>query len=346
MRRPPKYVHGFMDRHGKPRFYFRRAGFKRVPLPGLPWSPEFMAAYDAALKGEARVAIGAGRTKPGTVNDVVVRYLSSSAFQGLASTTQDGRRTYLQRFRKDHGDKRIRMLQPEHVGAILAKLRPFAQRNMLKALRGLMAFALTEHLVDADPTAKHKAARGKDTGGHKTWPEEHIAAYRRRHEIGTKARLALELLLNVGARRSDTVKLGPQHLRNGEFTFRAQKTGTLIEGLPLLPELAEAIEAMPTGKHLAFLMTEYSKPFTAKGFGSWLRDRCKEAGIPKGYSAHGLRKASATRLADQGATAHQLMAWFGWVTLREPERYTRAANNKKLARSAGALIAGTRIGKP
>jgi len=85
MRRPPKYVHGFMDRHGKPRFYFRRAGFKRVPLPGLPWSPEFMAAYDAALKGEARVAIGAGRTKPGTVNDVVVRYLSSSAFQGLAS---------------------------------------------------------------------------------------------------------------------------------------------------------------------------------------------------------------------------------------------------------------------
>jgi hypothetical protein len=49
----PRYVHGFMDRHGKPRFYCRRSGFKRVPLPGLPWSPEFMAAYDAAMKGEA-----------------------------------------------------------------------------------------------------------------------------------------------------------------------------------------------------------------------------------------------------------------------------------------------------
>jgi hypothetical protein len=59
-------------------------------------------------------------------------------------------------------------------------------------------------------------------------------------------------------------------------------------------------------------------------------------------------KASATRLADRGATAHQLMAWFGWTTLREPERYTRAANKKKLARSAGAMLiaTGTRIGKP
>jgi hypothetical protein len=50
MKRPPKYVHGFIDRHGRPRFYFRRAGFKKMPLPGLPWSPEFMAAYQDAKK--------------------------------------------------------------------------------------------------------------------------------------------------------------------------------------------------------------------------------------------------------------------------------------------------------
>jgi len=35
MRRPPKFVQGFIDRHGKPRFYFRRAGFKTIPLPAL-----------------------------------------------------------------------------------------------------------------------------------------------------------------------------------------------------------------------------------------------------------------------------------------------------------------------
>ena len=74
---------------------------------------------------------------------------------------------------------------------------------------------------------------------------------------------------------------------------------------------------------------------------------CNDASIPNGYSAHGLRKASATRLAEKGATAHQLMSWFGWTTLRQPELYTRAAENKKLARAAGELLkTGTSIGKP
>jgi integrase len=67
--------------------------------------------------------------------------------------------------------------------------------------------------------------------------------------------------------------------------------------------------------------------FTANGFGGWFRRRCREAGL----SAHGLRKAAATRFADNGATAHELMSWFGWSTLTEAERYTRAANRKALA---------------
>jgi hypothetical protein len=77
MSRPPKYVQGFIDRHGKPRFYFRRSGFKQVPLPGLPWSPEFMVVYQAAVQATPR-EIGASRTVPGTVNDATVRYFLSS----------------------------------------------------------------------------------------------------------------------------------------------------------------------------------------------------------------------------------------------------------------------------
>ena len=76
---------------------------------------------------------------------------------------------------------------------------------------------------------------------------------------------------------------------------------------------------------LTFLITEYGRPFTAAGFGNWFRDRCNEAGLER-CSAHGLRKAAATSLAENGATAHQLMAWFGWRSLKEAERYTRAAN--------------------
>ena len=31
-----KHVNAFRDRHGRLRYYFRRPGFKSVPLPGLP----------------------------------------------------------------------------------------------------------------------------------------------------------------------------------------------------------------------------------------------------------------------------------------------------------------------
>jgi integrase len=347
MRRPPQYVHGFLDRHGTPRFYFRRRGFKQIPLPGLPWSPDFMRAYGAALGNQPLpLDIGADRTKPGTVSDAVVRYLRSGTFHDLKPTTQAERRWLLERLRRDHGDKRMKMLQPQHVTALLGKLRPFAQRNMLNALRALCTFALTERIIEIDPTAGFKLKLPKDREGFKTWTPEHIETYRQHHKVGTRARLALELLLNVGARRSDTVKLGRQHVRNGEFTFRTQKTGTLVEGLPMLPELQAALAGMPKSDALTYLMTDFGKPYTSAGFGNWFRARCDEAGIPKGYTAHGLRKASATRLAEEGATPHQLMAWFGWTTLSEPLRYTRAANNKKLARSAGQLISRTSSGKP
>jgi hypothetical protein len=106
MRRLPKFVNGYIDRHGKPRFYFRRAGFKKVPLAGLPWSPEFMAAYQHALDLSPRVEIGADRTKPGTIDALIVHYLKSDAFtKALAPETQRMRRNILDRFRTDHGAK-------------------------------------------------------------------------------------------------------------------------------------------------------------------------------------------------------------------------------------------------
>ena len=45
-----QYVHAFRDRHGTDRYYFRRPGFKQIPLPGLPYSAEFMEAYQAGAR--------------------------------------------------------------------------------------------------------------------------------------------------------------------------------------------------------------------------------------------------------------------------------------------------------
>ena len=156
--------------------------------------------------------------------------------------------------------------------------------------------------------------------------------YRAHFELGTRARLALELLYGTMQRRGDIVRLGRQHVHNGIVSIRQQKTGTQVD-VPVLPELQQAIDAMPKAEHLTFLVTEFGKPFTAAGFGNWFREQCDAAGIS--LSAHGLRKAGATRLAEHGCTDHEIMAWGGWTSIREVQRYTQAANSKTASSAWG-----------
>ena len=345
MKRAPKYVHGFLDRHGKPRFYFRRAGFKGLRLPGLPWSPEFMAAYELAMNREWRSPeIGSKRTVPGTVNAALVSYYNLSAdFRALAAGTQAMRRAILERFREQHGDKRIATLDQRAISAILAKKSPAAARNWLKALRGLLKHSISVQQRQTDPPVGIKLPSAK-SDGHHSWEDDEVAKFTARHPIGTRPYLALALLVFTGQRRGDVVRMGREHIRDGFLSWRQQKTGGQVD-IPVLPDLQAALDAMPKADQLAFLQTEAGNPFTAAGFGGWFRERCDEAGLPH-CSAHGLRKAAATRLANAGATEHQLMAWFGWSSIREAERYTRKANRKRLAQSAGALISRTSSGKP
>jgi integrase len=340
----PRYTRGFVDRHGKPRFYLRRPGQKEIPLPGLPWSPEFMTAYEAGMKGDwQRPVIGEKRTMPGTVNAAIISYYNADFGGGLRESTKAMRRAILERFREAHGDKRIALLDQRALAAILAKKSRFAARNWLKTIRGLIKYTVATGLRRDDPTVGIKLLSIK-SDGHYTWGDDEIQKFENRHPLGTRAGLALALLLDTGQRRGDVVRMGRQHVREGVLSLRQQKTGAQID-IPVLPHLQTALDAMPVTDQLAFLTTEAGKSFTAAGFGGWFRERCDEAGLHH-CTAHGLRKAAATRLADAGATEHQLMAWFGWTSIREAERYTKKANRKRLAESAGKLISGTSVGKP
>ena len=88
---------------------------------------------------------------------------------------------------------------------------------------------------------------------------------------------------------------------------------------------------------MTFLETAQGKPFTENGIGNWFRDQCDAAGLPQ-CTAHGLKKAAATIAAENGATTRQLMAMFDWDSPRMAEVYTRAAEQKRLAGGAMALI--------
>jgi integrase len=340
----PKYTHHFIDRLGGARFYLRIPGRKRVPLPGIPWSPEFMEARERALKADwVAPQIGASRTMPGTVNAALVSYYQSNAFtEGLAETTRKNRRAILERFRNDHGDKRVAMMHRTALQIIVNKKSAAAAKNWKKALRGFVDHCISLDMIKTDPLLGLKFTKVKSKP-HRPWTTTDIEAFEKRHAPGTKARLALELLLSTGQARCDVIRMGPQLIRDETLSMSRQKTGVPFD-IPVLPSLRRELN-LQTDRHLNFLTTEQGKPFSAAGFGNWFRDRCDEAGLPQ-CTAHGLRSAAATRLADHGATAHQLMSWFGWRTLSEAERYTKEANRKRLAAEAGKLISGTGIGKP
>jgi integrase len=351
MRRPPKFAQGFIDRHGKPRWCFRRPGFKRPPMPGLPWSPEFMTAYEAAMQGSSHVEIGASRTAPGTAAAAVVSYFNSWTFRNLAAETRRTRKNILERFRAEHGDKRIALLQPDHIKRMVAAKAgtPQAANNFLKTIRALMQHCIEQRLRDDDPTQGVKGAKVK-TEGHRTWAEFNIEAFEARHPIGSRARLALALLLYTAQRRSDVVKLGRQHIRNGVLHLRQQKTGRALE-IPVHPVLQEILDATASDHltfltFLTFLTTQAGQQFTPAGFTNWFRDRCHEAGLPRGTSAHGLRKAACRRLAEAGCSANLIAAVSGHRSLREVQRYTEAADQARMARSAMETITRTSSVKP
>lgn len=247
------------------------------------------------------------------------------------------RRNVLERFRAEHGTKPVRMLKREHVEAIVtAKAKtPDAANNLLKVLRTLFDHALAINMIEHNPALGVKRFKTAGSGFH-TWTDDEIERYRAHWPFGTQQRLAMELALETTSRRTDVTRIGPQHERAGKLDLRHTKNNSEAF-IPITPELRAAIDACPT-KHLTFLHTKAGAPRSPKGLGGTFRKWCDAAGLPKRCTIHGLRKGGARRLAEAGATAHEIMSITGHKTLAEAQRYTAAADRVLLAEQAMAKL--------
>ena len=284
--------------------------------------------------------------KRNTLRWLCVQFFNSSEFKRLDPRTQYTRRRILEGLfdepiapgaAETFADFPLDRLRPKDLRVLRDRKAglPGAADNRVKALRRVFKWGLKNEHVRSNPARDVEYIGRVSEGWHSCTPDE-LSKFEERHPIGTKARLALALLMYTGARRSDIVKLGKGNVRDGWIKFSQYKTSVPVE-LPVLPPLQEIIEATPVVGTTTFLVTQYGKPFAVAGFGNWFRDRCNEAGLPH-CSAHGVRKASAARAAENGATVHQLMSIFGWLTMHEAERYTKAAERKRLARDAAVLL--------
>jgi integrase len=331
MPRPlPPYVQVHRRQNQTVVYYFRRNRGKRQPLPP-PGSPGFEAAYAACLAGSAPAQQPAGsKAKHGTLRWLVEQWKQSSDWMTTSAATKRQRDNILAHVLEDDdaGSDPFDSFTTADIrdGRERRMATPFAADNFLKTMRALFRWAKEADHVDHNPAAAVSFINSK-TDGFTPWTENDVARYRKRWPLGTRQRLALEILRNTGLRRGDAVRLGRQHVQDGIHCIKAEKTGVDLF-IPILPELAAAIAAGPTGD-LAYLSTEDGRPMGKEHFGNLFRRWCKAAGVKA--SAHGIRKLAATTVAEAGGSEMQMQSLFGWQTNAQSAVYTKAARRKALA---------------
>lgn len=358
----PKYVSKFESQHGTVRYRFRKAGLPTQYFTAKLGTEEFRAEYAAFMNpGEIAKPEPQSRAQPGTIDELLDRYMSDPKRLGPSEVTQSKIRAVLEDFRMGCGGKKplgplpTALITFDATDKLISRKMVktgtgnktkggiHAARKLRKELIRLFDFAMKSKMIDHNPASlseKVKAPAGaKRSDGFHSWTEDEITQFREHHKLGTRERLAMELLLWTDQRRSDVFTMGRAQIKNGRIPVTQEKTGEDL-WLPLAPQLLEAIVAMKPGQTspFCFLITERGRPFkSAASFGNWFKKACVAAGLPH-CTTHGLRKATLRRMAELQMTNKTMKSVSGQRSDKTLARYIEKADQARLADAAMAQL--------
>jgi integrase len=329
-------------RHGRMVWYVRVDRGPRFRIQGEYGTAEFLAGYRAALEGK-KTPMKMSKAPKGCLNWLVDEWRQSSDWASTSLATRRQRENILVHVLRSAGTVPFEEITQKVIrdGRERRQGTPAAANNFLKTMRALFRWAKEAEHILVDP-AKEVSFLTVKTKGFTPWTAEDVFKYRERWELGTSERVALEVILNTGLRRSDAVRLGRQHVKDEVATItlqKTEKTSNVTVHIPILPALQRALQAGPVGD-LTFIVGKRGLPMTKESFGNTFRGYCESAGIAKGKSAHGLRKLAATIVAENGGSENELQALFGWVTNTQSLVYTRGADKKRLGLAAAMKLMG------
>lgn len=351
-RKDPEFpgVSHFKDRHGTVRWRYRGPDGATVSLGKDYGSPEFLRRYSAAVNGNAVVPKGwAERTTPAapspgkqghSLRDLVKEWTRSGPFRQLAASTQTNYSRLANSLLDDYGDLQVADMTRRDVLKMMQDRadRPESANGILRVLRAMLDYSCDNlKWTEDNPARNVRKLPPPNPEGFYTWTDADLARFAAHWPEGTTADLAMAVMLYTGAARVDAVKLGRHNLyptRGGlhRLRYRRQKMlrrNDVLVDVPVHPELMRRIDALPRTR-VTFLETVAGGERSAAGLGNMMRKWCDAAKLPQ-CTSHGLRKACARRLAEHGATPHEIMAVTGHKTLAEVERYTDKVNRAGLA---------------
>ena len=329
---------------GREYHYFRHPGAPRVRLPGRPGSPEFMTAYNAAAAAIPQ-AEREPSWQPQTLAHLAALYYSTARFKAKSERTRYVERKKFDAFMLDFGAIKARSLTTAMLDQLFADMAatPAAAMDLRKRLRNLTRLMIKLGWRTDDPIDATDTFRG---GEWHTWTKDEIAQYQAYWPVGTRQRAAFDLALYTGQRRSDLHRMTWQDIAGTAIRVTQYKTGVKLL-IPLHPDLQSSLRALPR-EHVAIIVTEFNRPFSVAGFGNWMADNIRRAGLPSRCVLHGIRKASAAILAEVGCTEKEIAAITGHQSLKEVQRYTKGADQAIMAANAIEKLdrMRTRIPKP
>lgn len=332
----------YTDARGNTRFRMSHKGH-RYELGADYGSEDFKARYNAAMAGEKVGMIGASKTKPRSVSDLVARFYGGRIYKGWSESTKATNRAIIEKWREEYGGYLVGTLRKRNIETMMASKSetPAAANNFRKRISQVLDHAVDLEWLTSNPARQVKGYEYESAGIY-TWTESDIQKFYNHHQPGSDAHDAMTLMLYTAAAKVDAVQMGPFSLKDTpegpRLIYRRQKTRhrkAMLVSIPLHDDLSPVLaRRMNMG---TFLQTREGKQRSHKGLGGTMRKWCDDAGLPH-CTAHGLRKACARRLAEGGATAPQIAAITGHKTLSEVQLYIEAANREGMADDGFALL--------
>jgi len=321
------YIQAYTDRHGRRRYYYRRKGFARAPLPGLPGSPEFRAAYAAAEKG-----VPLEPPKPiqaGTFGALCLEYYGSNNFRRLAESTRRENGYVLRKLEAHLRAHPVADLERVDILRWLDEMTPGAANKMVRVVKVLMTFAQDRNYRKDNPARGIKLIKG---GEYRAWTSQEIDAFKTRWPLGSLERSGFALALYTGQRRADVARMSWAMVAGDSLKITQGKTGSVLT-LPIHPELKRALKAVAPRREAAILAKK-GKALNPIYFGHMMAKAIDAAGLPRECVLHGLRKAAAVALIDAGCTELQAAAITGHTSARMLETYAKGRDQVKLGKAA------------
>lgn len=237
---------------GRLYYRFRMKGKPQVNLPGPLYSPEFEEAYRRALEGE--VSPGEFRTVEGSLGALCIAFYSSPEWSGMAASSQTTYRRFIEFLRQDYADLSVGALKTSHIVKLRDKVAtrevsgaeraiddkivmsgPTMANRLISVLRLMLEFAVTRGWRSDNPARNIKPINVK-SDGFPTWSEGEILAFEAYWPVGTRERLAFDLLLYTAQRSGDVRTMTWKDIKGDAIAVRQEKTKTELV-LPIHPRL-------------------------------------------------------------------------------------------------------------